>query len=140
MEKGRPIPKPFFVDAGIGMTGRAQANATLTCAALLLAAPAWACFCLPRSPSEQSYTRNFQEAAHLKPLCPDILAGLLLEADDDLRLSGLPSAVGEGPAGMPRVPVPADGLEAASMPDIDLALLSCRTRIAGGNAADSPAR
>jgi hypothetical protein len=120
------------------MTGRAQPNATLACAALLLAAPAWACYCLPRSPSEQSYTRKFEEAVRLGPLCPDLLRGLLLEADDDLRLSGHPSAIAEGPAGMPRFPVPAGGPDIESMPDIDSALLACQARIAAGKAANAP--
>lgn len=117
------------------MTGKVQPYATFACAALLLAAPASACYCRPRSPSEQSYARKFEEVVHLEPLCPDLLVGLLREADDDLRLSAQPSATAEGPAGMPRFPVPTGGLDAASTPDIDTALLSCRARFAAGKAA-----
>ena len=120
------------------MTGKVQPYATFACAALLLAAPASACYCRPRSPSEQSYARKFEEAVHLELLCPDLLVGLLREADDDLRLSAHPSVTAEGPAGMPRLPVLTGGLEGAFTPDIDTALQSCKARIAAGKSAGAP--
>lgn len=120
------------------MTGKVQPYATFACAALLLAAPASACYCRPRSPSEQSYARKFEEVVHLEPLCPDLLTGLIREADDDLRLSAHPSVTIEGPAGMPRLPVLTGGLEGAFMSDIDTALQSCKARIAAGKSAGAP--
>ncbi len=120
------------------MTGKAQPYATFACAALLLAVPASACYCRPRNPAEQSYTRRFEEAVRLQPLCPDLLAGLLREADDGLRLGAPASTTVEGPAGMPRLRVLSGGLEAGSMPDIDTGLPSCKARPEAGKAADAP--